>query len=101
MAGNYGMRTTPPAQDGSLLSSRTEVKRVSLLYGEAYERALLADEAFRQAGAARLKAMNALDEAEKAMQEWYDGLAATIRLVAKDRHPDIDPTRTLGRDANE
>jgi hypothetical protein len=74
----------------------TEAERVSLAYGEAYEKAFLADEACRKASGERLEAMAALDKATRDLEQWFDSLTATVRLAVKDRHPEIDPTRTLG-----
>lgn len=80
-----------------MIEPRTEIEAVSLRYAEAYERALLADEAFRKAGTEHTEALHVLREAEAALQKWHDGLTAHLRLAVKKEHPEIDPTRTITR----
>ena len=76
----------------------TRAEAAAVRYGEAYERVLVADEAFRKAGAAQTKAMHELRDAEQAWKKWYAEFAATIRVAVKEKHPEIDPTRSIGLD---
>lgn len=65
-------------------------------YRMAYERALLADEAFRKATAEDMAAREALDAVEREWRLQHDRDTAAIRLSVKEEHPDIDPRRTIG-----
>jgi len=82
-------------------SRATRAEVVAARYGEAYERALLADDAFRKAGAEHTEAMLRLRVAEQEWQKWYDEFAATVRLAVKEKHPEIDPTRSIGFSSSE
>lgn len=64
-------------------------------YAEAYERALLAQEAKEAAEAEHAEALVALAAATRALDRWQGVVAAEARLTVKARHPEIDQTKTI------
>lgn len=74
-----------------------KLETLSHAYRQAYERALLADGAYKAAIQERADALDALDAAEAKLDRWNDDLTASLRIAVKDRHPEIDPTKVIER----